>query len=185
MRVGLFGLVPNVPAILPQELIDGGCKEVVALADLKLDAEEIVVERLVHKHVAILALEELTEISVVTPSYFIHFLWRARQLVLVLFHKILLLGRVAEDVLAVVIDDEVRHLREAVELVGLVRIGRIRRLDRGMEVFEHLLQTGVRVDILVDIEIVTALDEGPEPLAVRDRHIVIFSPEVSEALRRV
>ena len=43
-----------------------------------------------------------------------------------------------------------------------------------MQILEHSLQVGIGVHVFVDVEVVTALDEGAEPLAVGDRHIVFL-----------
>ena len=172
--VGLLRLVPYVAPVLPQELVGRCRKEVVSLADLEFDAIEIVVGRFAGQHVALLTHEEFADIPELIPGDRVHLLGRAGQFVLVLRHEILLLRLVAENILAIVGDDEVRHLREAVELVGFVRIRRIGRFHRRVQILEHRLQGGIGIDILIDLEVVATLDEGAEPLAVGHRHIVLL-----------
>ena len=139
------------------------------------DAVEIVVERLAGELLALLAHEELADFLERIPVDIVHLLGRAGQFLIVLCLEILLLFVVADDVLAIVVDQNVRHLREAVIVLRLVGIGRIGLQWRRMHVGQCRLEVRIGVDQIVDLAVVAALDEGAEPLRVRHRHIVFLS----------
>ena len=187
LRVGGLGLVPDVRSVLPDEGVDLHGREVVALARLVGDPVEIVLEGLPGELVTGRPAEELAEVAHHVPVDVVHLLAGARERLAVPGLERGPLALVAEDVLAEVGDEHVRHLREAV-VVGLrmgepglrqlrrldVRIGGVGGDQGGMEVPEHRLELGVGGDEVVELHVVAALDVGPQPLAVGDRHLVLL-----------
>ena len=91
---------------------------------------------------------------------------------------------VADDVSAIVVDQNIRHLREAVIVLGLVRIGRVGLQQVRVHVRQRCLEARVGVDQVVDLAVVAGLDEGAE-LQSDTAMLYLFSPDVSEVLRRV
>src|SRR5437667_5784938 len=107
-------LVPDVGAVLPDEAVDLHGREVVTLPGLVGDPVEIVGERLTGQLVARLPPVELADVAHHRPVGVVHLLGCAGQLVAVPGPERPLLRGVAEDVLSVVDDQKVRHLREPV-----------------------------------------------------------------------
>ena len=167
-------LVPDVAAILPDEGVDLHGREIIALASLVGDAEEIIVGHAIAKLVTLLALEKLADILVPRPVDIRPVFIGAGQLLVELLLVVRRFGGVAEQVLAEEGDVVVRELREAVVVFRLVGVGRIGVADGRMHVGHDGLQFRVRVDIFVELEIMSALDKIAQPLAVGDDHLVFF-----------
>src|SRR5687767_11048527 len=125
MALGRLGFVPDIAAILPDEAVDLHGIHVVGLAGLIGDSIEIVIERLAGEHVALLAHEKLAHLLPRVPIGIVHLFGRAGQLLIVLRLEVFLFFLVAKNVGAKVRNENVRHLREAVIVLGLVGISRI------------------------------------------------------------
>jgi len=109
-------------------------------------------------------LEELADVLEVVPGHGVDFFAGAGKLLVVLGLEVLLLFLVAEDVLAAVVHQHVRELREAVVVLGLVRIGGVGVQRIRMDRLEGRHEIRVGFEEVVDLAEVAAFHEGTEPL---------------------